>query len=177
MTAEKKPRADSKLDHLPAGRVAELRDGLLGGWRYDDARAWLRDACDLTVSMSALTAFYRRHCAPLVREARQLAALKAEAITTDAGLTDWDAASMERLRQMVFEFMADPRADLADTERMFRLLLRSRGQDLDRRKLAMLEERAAEAKAKLEAAASAAKAGGGISEETLRQIEEAAGLL
>ena len=73
--------------------------------------------------------------------------LKAEAIGADAGLVDWDAASIERLRQMVFEFMSNPNADLEATERMFRLLLKSRDQEVDRRKLALLETKARQADA------------------------------
>lgn len=143
---DKKPRSDSKLDALPAARVAELRDGLLGGWRYEDARAWLRSECRLSCSLSALSGFFRRHCAPVIRDRRSFAALRAATITDGAG-TDWDAASMERLRQMVFEFMADPAADLAATERMFRLLLKSRDQEMDARRVALLEKRATQADA------------------------------
>jgi hypothetical protein len=141
----KKPRSDSKLDALPESRVLELRDGLLGGWSYDAAMSWLATECGVSSTLSALSSFFKRHCAPVMREKRQLAALKAEAIGDLAGKVDWDAASIEHLRQMVFEFMADPKADLESTERMFRLLLKSRDQETDRRKLAILEAKAKQA--------------------------------
>lgn len=141
----KKPRSDSKLDALPESRVLELRDGLLGGWSYADAMSWLNTECGITSSLSALSAFFKRHCAPVLKERRQLAALKAEAIAEDAGVTDWDAASIEKLRQMVFEFMADPAANIEDTEKLFKLLLKSRDQEVDRRKLALLEAKAKQA--------------------------------
>jgi hypothetical protein len=156
----KKPRSDSKLDALPESRVLELRDGLLGGWRYEDAMSWLATECGITSSLAALSAFFKRHCAPLVRERRQLAALKAEAIGDMAGDTDWDAASIERLRQMVFEFMVDPASNIEDTERLFRLLLKSRDQEVDRRKLALLE-----AKAKLADAAAGVAQDSKLSDE------------
>lgn len=143
----KKPRSDSKLDALPESRVLELRDGLLGGWRYEDAMSWLASECGVSSSLSALSSFFKRHCAPLLRERRQLAALKAEAIGDLAGKVDWDAASIEHLRQMVFEFMADPNANVEHTERMFKLLLKSRDQETDRRKLELLEAKARQADA------------------------------
>jgi hypothetical protein len=143
----KKPRSDSKLDALPESRVLELRDGLLGGWSYEAALSWLSTECGVDSSLSALSAFFKRHCAPVMKERRELAALKAETISEEAGKTDWDAASIERLRQMVFEFMANPNADLEATERMFRLLLKSRDQETDRRKLAILEAKAKQAEA------------------------------
>lgn len=174
---DKKPRSDSKLDALPESRVLELRDGLLGGWRLEDAKSWLLTECGVSSSLAALSSFYKRHCAPMLRERRQLAALKAETIGNLAGSTDWDAASIEHLRQMVFEFMSDPNADLESTERMFKLLLKSRDQEVDMRKLRMMEEKATSAKKALEAATAKAKAGGGISEETLKELEEAAKLL
>ncbi|MFU8894015.1 MAG: hypothetical protein ACNA8L_10340 [Luteolibacter sp.] len=173
----KKPRSDSKLDSLPESRVLELRDGLLGGWKYDEALSWLAAECGVSSSLAALSGFYRRHCAPVVKSRLQLASLKAEAIGEMAGSTDWDTASIERLRQMVFEFMASPDSDMEATERMFRLLLKRKDQELAERQIKMREEAAAEAKAKLELATAKAKAKGGISEETLKELEEAAKLL
>lgn len=139
----KKPRSDSKLDTLPEHQLLQLRDGLLSGWKLEDAKSWLIAECGVSSTLSSLSAFYKRHCAPVLRERRQLAALKAEAITEGIGLTDWDAASIERLRQTVFEFMANPDADIEATERLFKLLLKSRDQEVDRRKLTLLETKAA----------------------------------
>lgn len=174
----KKPRGDSKLDSLrPESRVLELRDGLLGGWTYEDAKSWLLTECGVSTTLSSLSTFFRRHCAPLMRERRQLAAMRAEAIGELAGETDWDAASIESLRQMCFEFMASPEADIEATERMFRLLLKRKDQELAERQLMLREDAARAAKSRLEAATAKAKAKGGISEETLRELEEAAKLL
>ena len=151
----KKPRADSKLDALPESRVLELRDGLLGNWSYEAALSWLQTECGVSSSLASLSSFFKRHCAPVIQDRRQLAALKAEAITQGIGLTDWDTASIERLRQTVFEFMSDPNADIEATERLFKLLLKSRDQEVDRRKLTLLEEKAKQA----DAAAGVAKNG------------------
>lgn len=172
----RKPRSDSKLDSLPESRVMELRDGLLSGWSYEDARSWLSTECVICCSLSALSSFFKRHCAPVLKERRQLAALKAEAIAEDAGTTDWDSASIERLRQMVFEFMANPNANIDNTEKLFRLLLKSRDQETDRRKLALLESKAKRLD-ELEAKARQITTHGGLSPETLEVIEKQLKLL
>ena len=173
----KKPRADSKLDSMPESRVLELRDNLLGGMSYEAVLSWLASECGVSSTLSALSSFYKRHCAAVLRERQQLAAMKAEVIGEMAGATDWDAASIEKLRQMVFEFMADPNADIEATERMFKLLLKRKDQELTERTLRLKEEAASEAKAKLNAITTAAKSKGGLTAETLAEIEAAAGLL
>lgn len=173
----KKPRSDSKLDALPDRYLGELRDGLLSGWRLEDAKTWLSEQCAVSTSLASLSAFFKRHCVPILRERRQLAALRAEAIAEDIGMTDWDMASIEKLRQMVFEFMSNPDADIEATERMFKLLLKRKDQELTERGMKLKEEAAAEAKAKLQAITSAAKSKGGLTPETLAEIEAAAGLL
>lgn len=173
----RKPRADSKLDNLtPESRVLELRDLLLSGASQQECKDWLLAECGVTTTGDALTRFWKKHCAPVIKEKRQLAAMKAEAIGDLAGSTDWDAASLESLRQMVFEFMSDPASDMDKVEKMFRLLLKRKDQEITERQIRLREEAAAEAKRKLEAAASKARTGG-ISEETLKELEEAAKLL
>lgn len=172
----KKPRSDSKLDTLPESRVLELRDGLLGGWSYEAALSWLATECGVQSSMAALSAFYKRHCKPIFLQRRQLAALKAEVIAEECGKTDWDSASIESLRQMVFEFMAEPGRKIDDIEKLFRLLLKSRDQETDRRKLAIIE-RKAQRLDELEAKAREITSGGGLSAETLEVIEKQLKLL
>ena len=173
----KKPRSDSKLDALPEARKIELRDGLLGGWRLEDAKAWLAQECGVSSSVAAISGFYRRECAPVLRDRRQVAALKAEVLGGLAGETDWDLASIEALKQMAFEVMSNPATNVREVEKVFRLFLKRKEQELVERQLALKEEAAAAAKRQLEAATARAKAKGGISEETLRELEEAAKLL
>ncbi|MFC5049236.1 hypothetical protein ACFPK9_01200 [Rubritalea spongiae] len=141
----RKPRSDSKLDNLPESRVLELRDGLLGGWRYEDALSWLETECDVSSSMAALSGFFKRHCKPVLKQRRQLAALKAEVLVEEAGKTDWDAAILEDVKQMVFEFMQDPNADFEKTEKLLRLVLKSRDQDMTERRVKLLEAAARKA--------------------------------
>jgi len=174
---DKKPRKDSKLDTMPESRVMELRDKLLANEGYKEILDWLALECGVSSTLSALSAFYKRHCAPLREEMRALAAVKAEAIIDGSGRTDWNSATMELVKQVSFEIMSGQQVDTKTAEKFIKLILKADAQDVDKRKLAMLEEKSSSAKAALEAATAKAKAGGGISEETLKELEEAAKLL
>jgi hypothetical protein len=174
---DKKPRKDSKLDTMPESRVMELRDKLLANEGYKEILDWLALECGVSSTLSALSAFYKRHCAPLREDQRKLAAVKAEAIIDGSGRTDWNSATMELVKQVSFEIMSGQQVDTKTAEKFIKLILKADAQDVDKRKLAMLEEKSSSAKAALEAATAKAKAGGGISEETLKELEEAAKLL
>jgi hypothetical protein len=173
---EKKPRSDSKLDSLPERQFIELRDGLLAGWKYAQARNWLLEDCGVQSSLAALSAFYTRHCKPVIREQRQLLALKAEAILEGADTSQFDVAAMHKLKEMAFEMMLTGDAKPDTIEKLMKLVLKAQSQDHDARRLKLLEDKAAEAKAAINVALSSAKSGG-VTEETIRKIEEAAGLL
>lgn len=132
---DKKPRADSKLDSLkPESRVLELRDKLLANVAYRDILDWLALECGVSVSLSALTPFYRRHCVPELRERKRLSAMKAESITGDAGRTDWDAATMELVSQISFEIMSGEAIDFKTAEKFLKLVLKKDNQALARDK-------------------------------------------
>lgn len=132
----KKPRSDSKLDNLtPESRVCELRDMLLGGASQAQCKAWLLTECAVTTTGDALTRFYKKHCAPIVRESRQLAAVKAEAIIDDAGRTDWNAGTLELVKQVSFEMMSGQAIDPKTSEKFIKLILKADKQDQDREKL------------------------------------------
>ncbi len=141
----KKPRADSKLDAMPESRVLELRDMLMASKAYKDIHAWLFSECGVTVDSSALTRFYKRHCAPLVREQRQFAAVKAETIIDGAGRTDWNAATMELVKQVSFELMSGEALDPKLAEKFIKLILKADAQDAAREKASDLRQSKVEA--------------------------------
>jgi hypothetical protein len=143
---DKKPRADSKLDSLtPESRVLELRDMLLSGASQKECRDWLAETCQVTTTGDALTRFWKRHCAPILRESRQLAAVKAESIIADAGRTDWNSGTMELVKQVSFELMSGQKLDARTAEKFIRLMLQAEAQQMDARKLAILETKANQA--------------------------------
>jgi hypothetical protein len=158
MKPDKKPRADSKLDSMPESRVLELRDKLLAGVSYQDCISWLGVECGVRSSLAALSAFYKRHCGPVIRERRQLSVVKAEALgdAMAADPVNWDDKIVERTKQLAFEFLT---ADQNDPDAVGKLLdavvkarkqefterIQTRRQDVEERKLAILEAKAKQA--------------------------------
>lgn len=177
----RKPRSDSKLDALSEGHQAELVRRLLSGTKYEDALQWLAVECGVSSSMSALSSFFSRHCAPVLHDRRKLAVIRAQEFSKAAkdSPVEWDAVAFERLNQIFFELLLDPQVDAATAKRIGDMILKDKALSMDSRKVAVLEKKvkaAEEAKEKLRAAMSGSK-DGGLSEEALKRIEEAAGLL
>lgn len=174
----RKARADSKLDGLPPARHAELVQGLLCGWSYLQAIDWLAVECGVSVSLSSFTPFHRRHVEPVLRERKQFAALSAATLAKLAKETAaFDAAAIGELKEYAYRLIRSPESDPEEARRWMETLIKAQAGQRDDRKLSLLEANAREAKAKLLAMTSAAKSAGGLTPETLRQIEEAAGLL
>lgn len=158
MKPDKKPRADSKLDSMSESRVLELRDKLLAGDSYQACIEWLLVDCGVQSSLASLSAFYKRHCAPVIRERRQLSVIKAEALgdAMAADPVNWDEKIVDRTKQMAFEFLT---ADQNDMDAVGKLLdsvvkarkqeftekIQTRKQDVEERKLAILEAKAKQA--------------------------------
>lgn len=136
----------------------ELRDKLLHGDSYQECLSWLLTECGTQSSLAALSAFYKRHCGPVIRERRQLSVVKAEALgeAMAADPVNWDDKIVERTKQLAFEFLT---ADQNDPEAVSRLLaavvkarkqefterIQTRKQDVEERKLAILEAKAKQA--------------------------------
>lgn len=174
----KKARGDSKLDSLPPAQLQELVMGILTGWSYEAARDWCLGECGVCVSLSAFTPFYRRHVEPILKERKQFAALSAGTLAKLAKETDaFDTAAIGELKEYAYRLIRDPNSDPEDARKWMETLIKAQAGQRDSRKLLLLETAAREAKAKLEALTKAAKSQGGLTPETLKQIEEAAGLL
>ena len=177
----RKPRSDSKLDGLSEAHQAELVKRLLGGNRYEDILTWIAVECGVSSSLASLSSFYKRHCAPVMKERRKLAVLRAEEFARSAEdlPVEWDKVAFERLNQIFFELLLDPDVDAATAKRIGDMILKDKALSMDSRKVGILEAKvkaAEEAKEKIKAAMSGSK-DGGLSEEALKRIEEAAGLL
>jgi hypothetical protein len=164
----KKPRSDSKLANLPEDVQEEI-----AGWCKEGlevAQHLLKAKRGVTIALSSLSAWhgwYRRQ-----EELRQ-------GNTRVQQTLEWfrkhkPNASAEEMRGATFLAMTlmhgeDPQLQLA--------ILKEQGRDLDReisvRRIKLLEDNAAKAKAALEGI----KSKGGLTADTLKQIEEAAKLL
>ena len=150
---DKKPRGDSKLDNLPEQHFLALRDGFLTRRfrTYDEALSWLEVECGVSSSPAALSGFFRRECAPVIKQRRSIAALRAEA-WGDAceGEESMTPAISERLKQIVFEVLETDAPKTKDVKALVDSFAKitSEGRkdkqlELDERKLALLEQKAA----------------------------------
>jgi hypothetical protein len=174
----RKPHGNSKLDALPAERKEELVQGLLCGWTYVQCLDWLHVECGVSVSLSALTPFYVRHVEPILVERKKFAALSAKTLGKLAEESRaFDAAAIGELKEYAYRLIRDPNSNPEEARKWMGTLIKAQAGSRDDRKLKMLEDSAAEAKAKLLALTSSAQSRGGLTPETLKEIEEAAGLL
>ena len=174
----RKPRGDSKLDGLPPDKKRELIQGLLANWTFVQAADWLKVECGVSVSGSAWTPFYERNVEPILVEQKQFAAMSAKALGKMAEESEaFDAAAIGELKEYAYRLIRDPNSDPDQARAWMETLIKAQAGQRDSRKLSLLEAAAKEAKAKLQALTNAAKSSGGLTPETLKQIEEAAGLL
>lgn len=177
-TKARKAHGHSKLEGLTPDKKQELIQGLLCGWTYVQAADWLKVECGVSVAGSAFTPFYGRYVEPILVERKQFAALSAKTLGRMAAESEaFDAAAIGELKEYAYRLIRDPNSDPEEARKWMETLIKAQAGQRDSRKLAMLEAAAREAKAKLDALTAAAKSTGGLTPETLKQIEEAAGLL
>ncbi len=178
----KKPRSDAKLLNLPEESQAQLVEWLLSGVPYHKARDLVEKEFHVRTSLAALSAFWDAACASALIARRQQAVSTADEIAEEAKSRpgQFDAATLDAIKQKAFELSLNPQAAPKDVKSLFMLLLKARDQELKNkdieiklRRLEMIERNAAQAKETLAAVASR----GGLSPETIREIEEAAKLL
>jgi len=164
----KKPRSDSKLANLPEETQAEIATWCIEG--LEVAKDMLHSKLGTSISLSALScwyAWYRRQQSLQNGNARVLQTLE----WYRANRPDAPASEIRNATFLTLSLIHEADKD-------FQLqLLKEQGRDMDRdlaaRRVQLLEENAAKAKAALEGL----KSKGGLTAETLKTIEEAAGLL
>ena len=181
MKKVRKPRADSKLKNLPDADQEALwllmhpTDAETPAWTLEAVGAHVAETHRISVALSTLSEWHSWYA---LKRRMDMAAERANQtalrLAKDSDLTPED---IERVAQTVFTAETLQSGDVDGYVKLAKLRLQGRALDHDARKLALLEASAREAKAKLEALTTAAKSNGGLTPETLAQIEEAAGLL
>lgn len=177
---DKEIRSDAKLKNLSAEQLEIL-------WRFrypeEGGEKLTLEAIAVEVplrfgfacSLSTLSEFYKwLRLKRRVQSAQERAAQARLELAKDPTITPADLA---RVGQMVFTAETIEDGNVKAYVSLVKLQLKQQEIEHNARKLALLEAKAAEAKAKLEALTSFAKSKGGLTPETLKQIEEAAGLL
>lgn len=187
MDKDKEIRSDAKLKNLPEQALEDL-----WAMRYpgeDGTKLSLEDIAveiplryGLTVSISTVSEFYSwlRLKKRLAARANLSDQLKLE-MAKDPHMTEEQMARAGQRLFMAESIIEKDARVFADLVKIGQNDQRIKQNDekigLDKRRLKLLEDNAAEAKAKLLAVTTAAKSSGGLTPETLKQIEEAAGLL
>lgn len=138
-----KPRSDAKLLNLPEEQQAQLCDWLLSGLPYHQAKAMLLDQFKVETSLAALHNFYDSVCAAELIARRRRAVTTAEEIAGEAAKKpgQFDAATIDALKQKSFELSISRRADPRDVKSLFMLVLKARDQDLAERNIDLAREK------------------------------------
>lgn len=168
----RKLNSSSTFAKLTPEARGEVDAMLLDGKGYNDVLAYLKKH-GLKCSRTSVADYYQVHVLPehwarKQKIARQLAALK--------GGEDMTAAATNAVRQKVMDLATQPGADAKLVKMLFSLVLQAQAQELDARRVKLLEQKAAAADA-ARAALEQKVANGGLSPEALALAEEQLKLL
>jgi hypothetical protein len=141
-----KPRSDAKLLNLPEEQQARLAEWLLSGMSYHDARERVIKDFEVTVSLAAFGGFWSAVCSDALLAKRRRAVNIANEVAQEAGKHPgrFDQATIDALKQKAFELSISPLANPKDVKSLFSLVLKARDQDLNERKIVLLEKKLAE---------------------------------
>ena len=179
MDTDKEIRADAKLKNLHAEALEDLwrfRNPEEGGEKLtlEAVAVQVQDLYGFTCSLSSLSEFYKwLRLRKRMENAAERASQARYALAQDPNMTP---DMLARVGQMVFTAETIEDGNVKAYVELVKLQLQAAKQDLELRKLAILEAKAAALDA-LQAKAKEIKAGGGLSAETLEVIEKQLKLL
>jgi len=145
-----KPKSTAKLLNLPEEQQGKLADWLLSGMPYHQAREVVRKEFGVEVASSApFSYFWERVCTPMLLARRARAIGTADAVATQAAAVPgrFDAATIDALKQRAFDLAISPGVNSKDVKEIFSLVLKARDQDLEDRRIKVLEDKARQAEA------------------------------
>jgi hypothetical protein len=136
MSVLRKPRSDSKLAALPEDQRQALVNWLLACNPYRVVKQRLAAEYGVTTSDAALSAFWEENCSAAMITRRERAVSLADDMADEAAKRpgQFDAATIDALKQKAFELAVNPQADPRDVKSLFMLVLKAADQDMERRK-------------------------------------------
>lgn len=152
-----------------------LADWLLSGMPYYEAQKQVKDQFGVEVrSLKSFSRFWQEVCGPALLARRHQARTVAEELAAEAVKHPgrFDQATIDALKQQAFELSISPNAKPKDVKALFSLVLKARDQDLNERKIAILERKAEQA----DAAASAVSDGKLSPQEKERRLKQIFGI-
>jgi hypothetical protein len=143
----RKPRSDSKLLNLTEEQKDEILDLMETGQSYKDLSGAIEKEFGVRSSPAALSYFYSQEKAKRVVKQRLQSLSVAHEISEEAKKRPslFDAAMIERISQLAFELSIAPKADPDVVKQFFYMVLKARDQEIQSRKLTLLEEKANQA--------------------------------
>src|SRR6266496_78470 len=143
----RKTRSDSKLLNLPDEKKDPILDWMLGGMSYTAVREMVAKEFGIKSSPAALSAFYAQEAPKRFIKQRLKSLSVAAEIADEAQKTPsmFAPATIERMQQLAFEQSITPGADPDTVKSFFMMMLKARDQDLESRRVALLEEKAKQA--------------------------------
>lgn len=171
---------------LPEAQQAKLAEWLLSGMTYHAAQEIIAkpepEGFGVVVrSLSAFAPFWQEVCVPHLARRRALAVSTAESVAEEASRTPgrFDSATIDQLKQKVFELSISPHADPKDVKALFMLVLKAKDQELEAQALHLDREKFEFLKKKAEQAEQAEKVIGsneGSAEEKQQKLRAIFGM-
>jgi hypothetical protein len=150
----RKPRADSKLRTLPPDQRTALTDWLVEeGISYAEARERLAARYGVKTSLGAISDYWQTECFSLrYRAARSAADRIVETMREGDGATAFDEATLHAVGQRAFELAVARDADISGLTTLIKVIgdsaklqIARERLEIDKRKVAVLEAKAAQA--------------------------------
>jgi hypothetical protein len=127
------------LLNLPEEAQAKLAHWLLNGMPYHEANVLVAKEFGVVLkSLGPFSGFWREVCQPLMLKRRNRALSSAEdrAVESSARPGQFDAATLDALKQKAYELAERPDVNPRDVKAVLMLVLKARDQELEEKKLA-----------------------------------------
>jgi hypothetical protein len=145
--AEAEALANGYSDAEAAGEGLEAILRVMSWMKTRDGKVvveMIKEAWGVDTSQAALSGFWQRFVDPFLSEQMRRASTGAARISGDLDTAGVTASTRDLIAQMAFDIMTSPDPDAAAVVKLSRLLLDHRKADQDERKIALLEEKAAQ---------------------------------
>lgn len=186
-----KPQSTAKLFSMPEEQQAKLAHWMLSGTPYWQCQELVKKEFGVEVkSPDSFSQFWQKVCEPALLAKRRRVAGMATSIAEEAqrNPAQFDAATIDAIKQKAFELAMSPGADPKEVHALFSLILKAKDQDADKEKLKLVtrqlelaeqkyRDHVAERKAAIDKELAAATNSGGLSAETLEKIQKELRLL
>lgn len=132
----RKPRIDSKLLLLPPEVDKQLLDWVLARVSYEEIVPKLKEM-GIRTSTKAISRWWKKRGSEMLAARRSVGTDMAAAVVDAArkNPAQWDAATVEKMKERIFTVTMDPASDPKELAELFKAVLKREDLDLTREKL------------------------------------------